>query len=129
MANTNLEIVRALDGNHDWTFGQGLNNYKSGNLAVAQDIDMNLNMFLGDCFFATTAGIDWFNLLGGKNQVAVQLAINAAILNTRNVTGILATQISVNANRVMTVQYSVQTVYSVLQGSFVYDAATQASAV
>lgn len=119
-----MEIVRALDTEGDWLFGQGLNDYKSNNLAVAQDIQCNLSMFLGDCFFATTTGIDWFNLLGGKNQTALLLAINTTILNTLGVTGIINTGISLNSNRLFTLTYTVTTVYSTLQGTFTYDTST-----
>lgn len=122
------EIVRALDENGEWTFGRGLNNYLSGNAAVAQDIACNLSMFLGDCFFQTNAGIDWFNLLGSKNQPAILLAINAAILNTLGVTGLLQTSVNLSENRVLSVTYKVQTVYSVFQSTFVYDFSTSGGA-
>lgn len=117
-------IIRAVDVNNDWTFGQGLNNYRSGLDAVAQDISNSLKMFLGDCFFATPVGIDWFNLLGGKNLLALNLSINATILNVPGVTGILQSSSSLSNNRVLTVQYSVQTIYSVLQGTYVYNVGT-----
>lgn len=116
-----MEIVRALDSNGDWTFGAGLNNYRSNINAVAQNIQTNLSMFLGDCFYATNVGIDWFNLLGQKNLRAINLAINTAILNTSSVTGLLQSSISLDTNRKLTVTYQVQTVYSILQGTYVYD--------
>lgn len=118
-------IVRALDSNGDWTFGQGLNDYKSNINAVAQDIQTNLKMFLGDCFFATTTGIDWWNLLGGKNLPAIVLSINNTLLGVTGVTGILQTSINLDpTNRVLTVTYQVQTIYSVLQGTYVFDTGT-----
>lgn len=116
-----MEIVRALDLNHDFLFGQGLNDYKSGRLAVAQDIQCNLLMFLGDCFFATNQGVDWFNLLGGKNELAVNLSVNAAILNTLGVTGLLQTSARLDERtRDLTLMYRVQTVYGILQDQLVY---------
>jgi hypothetical protein len=116
-------IVRAIDVNHDWTYGQGLNDYKSANLAVAQTINTRLNSFVGDCFFDANAGIDWFNFLGNKDQTGLNLAISAVIINTTNVTGILQLSIVLNdVTRNLTIQYQVQTTYSVTQGSFVYDA-------
>ncbi len=129
MPSTSLEIVRALDEDHDWTFGQGLNDYNSGNLAVGQDIDMSLKMFLGDCFFATSNGLDWFNLLGGKNLLAVQLAVNAGILNVQNVTGILNTRLSLDVHRNLNVTYLVQSVFGKLQNTFVYDVGTVTAGV
>lgn len=115
-------IVRALDINGDWLFGKGKNDYKQNQDAIAQNLNTRLSSFLGDCFFDTGAGIDWFNLLGGKDQIALNLAINAVILNTNGVTGIL--QLGANltdSTRVFLVQYQVQTVYSVLSGTYEYD--------
>lgn len=118
-------IIRALDVNGDWVYGTGQNAYFSGILAVAQDIKTRLSSFLGDCFFDTGAGIDWFNLLGGKNQTALNLSVAAVILNTDNVTGGL--QLSVvyaPATRAVTITYIVQTTYSQLSNSFQYDLST-----
>ena len=114
-------IVRAIDGTGDWLFGKGRNDYRTNQEAIAQNIKTRLSSFLGDCFFDTTAGIDWFNLLGGKDQTALNLAINAVILNTEGVTGGLQTLVGLNEARVFTVQYKVQTVYSILSGTFEYD--------
>lgn len=113
--------VRALDVNNDWLFGKGQNDYKTGNDEIAQDIQTRLYCFIGDCFFDLTAGIDWFNLLGGKDQTALNLAINAVILNTNGVTGILQVGSNLSSNRVFSIQFKVQTTYSVLSGSFQYD--------
>lgn len=113
--------VRALDGTHDWLFGKGQNDYLTANAAIVQNIDTRLNSFLGDCFFDLGAGIDWFNLLGGKDQVTLNLSISAVILNTLNVTGILQLLVDLSATRVFTVQYKVQTTYSTAAGIFQYD--------
>jgi hypothetical protein len=117
-------IVRALDSQGQWLFGKGLNDYASNQAEIALDIQMSLSMFLGDCFFATNVGIDWFNLLGGKNELAINLAVNAALLNVEGVVGILMTNISLNAQRNLTITYQVQTVYSTLSSQFVYDLGT-----
>jgi len=115
-------IVRALDSDDDWQFGKGKNDYRANNDAIAQSIKTRLSMVLGDCFFAVSEGIDWFNQLGGKNQLALNLSINATILNTEGVTGILQTSLSVSpVTRGFAVQYKVQTVYSTLTGIFQYD--------
>jgi hypothetical protein len=115
--------VRALDANGDWTYGQGQNNYKVNQAAIQQNIQTRCLSFLGDCFFDLGAGIDWFNFLGGsKDQLALQLAISAVILNTSGVTGINLVLVSLDdTTRQFTVQYQVQTVYSVLTGAFTYD--------
>lgn len=102
-------IVRGLDVNGDWLYGKGRNDYKSGISAIAQDIQCRLNSFLGDCFFDTSAGVDWFNLLGGKNQLAVSLAVSATILNTENVVSLVELSISLNpVTRQLTIAYKVK---------------------
>lgn len=104
-------IVRALDGNGDWQFGKGKNDYKRNLNATAQNISTRLKSFLNDCFFAANEGIDWFNLLGSKNQQAISLAVSSVILNTVDVTSIVSLQINLSVNRTITIQYNVSTVY------------------
>lgn len=113
--------VRALDSTGDFEFGKGFNNYKQDQDAIAQILQTRLQSFLGDCFFNSQAGIDWFNLLGSKNQLALNLAISSTILNTQNVTGIKQLFVELNADRVFTVSYKVQTVYSILSDTFQFD--------
>jgi len=116
-------IVRAVNpATGDWTFGNGIGNYKQANAAAAQAISSRLLSFLGDCFFDTSAGIDWFNFLGGsKSELALQLAINAVILNTQSegvnvVTGIINTSISlVDSTRAFSVSYTVSTIFGNVQ--------------
>lgn len=103
-------IVRAIDVNGDWTFGKGRNNYLSGRTAIGQNIATRLRSFLGDCFFATGDGIDWFNRLGAKNQILLNLDVSSVITNTVGVTSILELSIDLNENRLLTIVYSVMTV-------------------
>lgn len=114
-------IVRAIDSNADWNFGKSLNDYISGNMQIQQDIRTRLLSFLGNCFFATTDGINWYGLLGYKNNLALTLAISAAILNTNGVTGMLQLNVSLNANRQFFISYEVQTVYSTTGDVFQYN--------
>lgn len=119
MAASNSYIVR-LSPAGDWAFGAGLNNYAQNNAAVAQDISYTLQELFGNCFFATDRGIDWWSLLGGKNLLAISLAVNAALLGVKGVTGILQSNISLNAARGCSITYNVQTQYGTIQNSFVY---------
>jgi hypothetical protein len=113
--------VRALDATHDWTFGKGVNDYKRDLAAVIQNINTRLNSYLGDCFFDLGAGIDWFNFIGSKDQLGLNLAISAIILNTPEVTGLMQMSLTLNAARNFEVQYVVQTTYSTSAASFVLD--------
>lgn len=113
--------VRALDSTGDWTYGQGQNNYLVDLPAVSQNIQTRVLSFLGDCFFDLSAGIDWFTFLGSKNEIALNLAIAAVILNTTYVTGLAQLSIDLDHDtRVFSVTYRVQTGYSTLNGAFQY---------
>ena len=82
-------IVRALDGNNDWTFGQSKANYIGKNPAIAQCIQTRISCFIGNCYFDMGAGVDWLNFLAGsKNQLALELAVSAVILNSYGVIGV-----------------------------------------
>lgn len=113
--------VRALDATGDWLFGKGQNDYVVNNAAIAQNINTRLSSFLGNCFFDLGAGIDWFNLLGAKNQTALNLAITTVILNTEGVTGLLQLSQNLNVARNFSITYKVQTIYSTASNTFVFD--------
>lgn len=106
--------VRAIDGNNDWTFGRGRNNYKKDLSAVVQIINTKLKSFLGDCFFDLAAGIDWFNLNSQKNVDEVKKAISSTLINIPEVTKVIEVFVTLGQNRVFTIQYSVDTIYGVL---------------
>jgi hypothetical protein len=115
-------IVRALTSKGDFTFGAGKNNYLVGRVAVGQAIATNLMMFLGDCFWATNTGLDWWTFLGGsKAQLSLQLAINATILNTQSngvnvITNLNAAVVSLNTvTRQFSVTYDVTTIFGNIQ--------------
>lgn len=113
--------VRSIDGNNDWTFGKGQNDYMRDQKAVMQNIKTRLQSFLGDCFFDNGAGVDWFNLLGAKDLLALNLAITSVILNTTEVTGILQLNTNLTATRALNISYRVQTTYSVDSDTFTLD--------
>lgn len=115
-------IVRSIDVNGDWLFGKGLQDYKQGVLALEQSLQTRLQSFLGDCFFDLGAGVDWFNLLGGKDQISLQLAIGAVILNTENVTGLQQLNFNLNEQtRAASINFSVQTTYGPVTSNFDLD--------
>ena len=111
-------IVRSLDANHDWNFGKGRNDYRRDQSAIAQSIETRLMSFLADCFFDLGAGIDWFNLLGSKDQLSLNLAMTTTILNTEGVTGVNQLSYTLDEKRALFVQYEVQTVYSTISSTF-----------
>ena len=106
--------VRAVDANNDWLYGKSKSDYKTNLLALAQNIKTRLQSHLGDCFFATNEGIDWFNLMGGKNTTKLKLDIAAVLLKTDGVVSIIEVSTTVNSQRLITIQYSVNTIYGTL---------------
>lgn len=108
-------IVRAIDANHDWTFGKGKNDYLVNNNAIVQSINTRLNSFVGDCFFSSNSGVDWWTLLGGKSRLAVELAVTTVILNTYGVTGLVELSVILSDTRQVSIVYQVATVYSASQ--------------
>ena len=112
-------IVRSIDGSNDWLFGNGKGSYKKDKAAVAQNIKTRLQSFLGNCFFASNAGLDWFNLLGTKNILKLRLVISSTILNTEDVTAILEVSSVLSDSRVLTIEYSANTAYGTLNNQTV----------
>lgn len=107
--------VRTLDSTNDWTFGNNLGGYLTGNTQIRQSIQCRLNQFYGECFWDTQAGINWFGWLGGKNPQGLTLAIATVILNTPGVLGLVPGTLSFSLDaetRVITINWSVVTVYS-----------------
>jgi len=58
-----------ITSDSDWTFGQGLANYARGSEEVAQNVKTRIKMFKNDWFLDVDDGIDWFNILGNKNNI------------------------------------------------------------
>jgi len=87
--------VRALDTNGDWTFGNGEANYIKGNDAILQNVSTRLKSFKNDWFLDLNANIDWFTILGTKNNKQQILdEVNRVVLETFGVTKINSINIS-----------------------------------
>ena len=107
-----MQTFRNLDAIGDWTFGAGKANYVSLNAAIALNIQTRLYSWLNDCFFDLTAGVDWYNRLGSKNQEnLLALDLRRIILTTPGVTGLLNFDIVLNG-RQFVATYNITTVYS-----------------
>lgn len=79
-----------------------------------QNINTRLNSFLGDCFFNEGAGIDWFNILGAKDEVQVDLIVASTILNTEGVVALRRLVLELDVQRNLNIRYQVHTIYSVM---------------
>ena len=105
--------ARGLDSNHDWTFGTSKQSYVVDEAEIGQMIKTRILSFLGDCFFATQEGIDWFNLLGygANNDVLLEKSISLTILKTEGVVGVNSVDLT-RSGRGIIIKYDVKTVFS-----------------
>lgn len=108
-------IFRGITGINDWTFGKGVNSYFTKDQAIAANIKTSLLFFLNDCFFAMDTGIDWWNLLGGKNPTAkanILLQTRQTIIQCEGVVRINSVDARLDANRRLLISYNIDTIYS-----------------
>jgi hypothetical protein len=108
--------VRKLDNNKDWTFGQGLANYQDKDNAIAQNVSTRLKSFMYDWFLDQQANIDWFNILGQKNNKQVILnVVKTTVLNTDgviSVSDILILDGTDTQSRMLQIQVNFTTIYN-----------------
>lgn len=105
-------IFRQLTVTGDWTFGAGKSNFASGDIAIGLNINTRIKSWLNDCFFNQTAGIDWTNRLGSKNQrELLDIDIRRIILQSFGVTSIINFDTVLN-DRLFIGTYNIKTIFS-----------------
>lgn len=106
-------IIRKIDADNDWTFGQGLSNYAINEEAIDENIKTRLLSWIGDCFFALQDGIDWKQRLDVGQKDALEDEIRSLILQSYGVMGINSIDVVFNSlTRVIGITYNIQTIYS-----------------
>lgn len=65
--------VSKLDSNGDWRFGKSLADYTRNSGEISQNVITRLKSFADDWFLDTTANIDWFTILGNRNNEQIIL--------------------------------------------------------
>ena len=105
-------MFRNLDANDDWTFGNNLGSYVTEQKEIIINLKTRILSFLGDCFFATDEGIDWWNLLDYRYRDRLENAVSEVVKNTPGVTAINSIDVLVGANRKIRIAYDIQTIYS-----------------
>lgn len=108
-----MSDFRALDQTGDWSFGNGREDYATAQAAVVLDIATALRTFLGECFFATNFGVDWWNLLGTNDEAAIILQCRQLIASRENVTKINFVTAAINSrSRLLQITFNINTVFS-----------------
>lgn len=104
--------VRQLDKDGDRTFGKGTANYIDQDLGISQNIQTRLKSIQGDFFLDTNANIDWFNILGQKNnEDIIKSEVYRVAFNTDGVITVNSVSISTDELRNATINVSVDTIY------------------
>ncbi len=114
-----MNIVRALDGNGDWTFGFGLGNYLSKQARFNQNIQTRLFEEVGDCFFNLGAGLNQ-SLYTQKSILALDLAIRGIIMGTPDFVGLAALTNRLTSSRQVVFTYSVVSIYGPISDQYTF---------
>jgi len=107
-----MATVRALDSNHDWQFGRGLQSYKSDIDALKQSVQTRLMQWKNNCFFAMDDGVDWANELDIGMKGTLDLDIKRVILQTGGVLRIDNYSSTLDTDsRIITISCQILTIY------------------
>lgn len=105
-------IIRALDSQHDSTFGQGKENFLSGQRAIEENIQTRLYSILRDCFCDLQAGIDWIRFMSvPTKEQEIQLNCKAIVLQSYGVVKINNIVVSV-INRKILIDMNINTIFT-----------------
>ncbi len=97
----------------DWMIGQGIGSYAKDQSAIALDIAARIRLRTGECFFATTAGIDYTNLMEKGRQSDFLTAMSNCIMQTNGVVKINTITVSQNPRtRALSLAYDIQTIFT-----------------
>jgi hypothetical protein len=114
---SNTPIVRALDANHDYTFGRNAADYLTLTASTEQRVRCFLLLILGEFFLNTGRGIPWFQteaggaqpIMGGPKDLAyTESVLKAGILQIVGVATIVSFSMKFTpATRKLTVSVTV----------------------
>lgn len=105
-------IIRALDNENDVTFGQGKQNFLSGQNAIAENIQTNLYCFLRDCYFDIQKGVDWIRFMSvPTNAAEIKMSVRGTVLLCFGVTSINKLDVIV-ANRKINISMNINTIFT-----------------
>jgi hypothetical protein len=106
-------ITRALTPSGDWTYGAGLQNYLTAERAIEQNIVTTVNSWVGDCYWFTSFGVDWYNRLDVGQQKNLVQEIKQTILGCYGVVAVFSIDGKFNgATRLEQVAAQIGTIFS-----------------
>ena len=103
---------RILSSTGDYVFGQGASEFLVNTPeTVSQAVKTRLLLAQGDWFLDLTEGTPYSTQILGNNLATYDQAIQARILGTQGVTAILAYQSTLDGDRQLTVNATINTLY------------------
>ena len=78
--------VRALDHQHDWTFGRGRNDYLTKSDCIYQNVKTRLLSFVNDWFLDMDHGLPWLDCLEKPGDTGrIERMVKLQVLQTEGV--------------------------------------------
>lgn len=109
-----MAVVRALDANGDFTFGNSKGNYMTGISALKQNIVTRLKEHTGNCFFDKDSGINYDYFLTTKNKENELLnSIKLRILQTEDVREVIDVSLANVGNRSVIIRCTINSIYGI----------------
>lgn len=107
-------IIRCIDSDGDWAFGNGKSAYKANLLALSQNLKTKIQEWVGDCFFDNDAGIDWNNRLANRSQAKpLQNEIKSLMVKVDGVTDVVSLDLNFSSlTRNLRLDYSIKTIFT-----------------
>ena len=105
--------VRGLTADGDWSWGNGKANYKNDSKFIKQSVVTRVKSFKYDWFLDIQTNIDWWNILGQKNnEEIIRSQVYKTVSETEGVTAIKSLEINTNTEtRNATITISLKTVF------------------
>ncbi len=104
---------RRLNSNGDWHFGRGISNYATSNEAILLNCKTRLMSFKNDWFLDQNQNIDWFTILGQKNNEEIIInEVERVCLNSEGIVNVVSVDIVKSTNRSASIEIVVNTIFS-----------------
>ena len=104
---------RRLNSNGDWHFGRGLSNYADADEAIMMNCKTRLLSFKNDWMLDQNQNIDWFAILGQKNNEQTILnEVERVCLNSEGIVNVVSIDIVKSDNRSASIEIVVDTIFS-----------------
>ena len=99
-------MIRNLDENWDWTFGNGKQDYAINQKAMELDILTNIKCWKNNCFYDLDRGIDWYNILGSFSSDKKLINQLVRVIEIKDINYSITPERKININIVLNTIYN-----------------------